>query len=72
MKTSFALFLLSLASASLVGCSQSTGGGSDPKPVGNTELKPLPPPGSPAGGGAPAPKNGKGGAGVPGAGSNVQ
>ncbi len=50
-----ALFSAILAlSAAGLGCSESTGGGANPKPVGDSQLKPLPAPGSP--GDAPAPK----------------
>lgn len=52
------------------GCNESTGGGANPKPVGDNKLQPLPAPSSPSD--MPAPKPGKGGAGNPGAGAGTQ
>jgi len=48
MKRSLSALMFIIAALAFVGCKESTGGGADPKPVGNDKLKPLPAPGSPA------------------------
>ena len=69
MRKALFLAILGLSTAGL-GCNESTGGGANPKAVGDSKLQPLPKPGSPSD--LPAPKTGKAATSVPGGGAGAE